>query len=462
MASRGGTGIELELDRVPMRERGMTPYEIMLSESQERMLLVLRQGAEDEAAAVFRKWELDVATIGRVTDTGSMVLRFHGKTVADVPIGPVAGNAPTYERPIAAVPAPVPVTSDVVRGALPYPAALERLIGSPELASRRWVYEQYDSTIMADTLAGPGGDAGVVRLFGTPAALALTVDCTPRWVAADPRRGAALVVAEAWRNLTAVGARPLAITDCMNFGNPERPVVMGQFADAVDGMADACRQLDFPVVSGNVSLYNETAGRAIQPTPTVGGLGLLADAERRASIAYDAAELQLVQLGECFGWLGASLYLREVCGREDGGPPPLDLAQERRNGDFVRTEIARGRIRACHDVGDGGLLIALTEMALASGIGLEARGPRGAIPEAGWWFGEEPSRYVAAVAKAELADFLHAASSAGVLARVVARTGGNDLVVGRHGRIPLARLRTLYEGWLPSYMENAGAAAASG
>jgi len=461
MASRGGTGIELELDRVPVRERGMTPYEIMLSESQERMLLVLRHGAEDEAAAIFRKWELDVATIGRVTDSGRMVLRFGDETVADVPIAPVAGNAPAYERPTAAAPPPVPVTSDVVRGPVPHPAALERLMASPELASRRWVYEQYDSTIMADTLAGPGGDAAVVRLFGTPAALALTVDCTPRWVAADARQGAALVVAEAWRNLTAVGAEPLAITDCMNFGNPERPVVMGQFAGAVDGMADACRKLDFPVVSGNVSLYNETAGRAIQPTPTVGGLGLIADAERRVSIAYDAAELQLVQLGECFGWLGASLYLREVCGSEDGAPPPLDLAQERRNGDFVRAEIRRGRVRACHDVGDGGLLVALSEMALASGIGLEARGPRGAIAEAGWWFGEEPSRYVVAVAKAELAEFLQAASRAGVLARVVARTGGDDVVVGRHGRIPLERLLALYEGWLPSYMGEIEATAAS-
>jgi phosphoribosylformylglycinamidine synthase len=247
----------------------------------------------------------------------------------------------------------------------------------------------------------------------------------------------------------------------MNFGNPERPVVMGQFAGAVDGMAEACRRLDFPVVSGNVSLYNETGGRAIQPTPTVGGLGVVADAARRVSIAYDAAELQLIQLGECFGWLGASLYLREVCGSEDGAPPPLDLAQERRNGEFVRAEIERGRVRACHDVGDGGLLIALTEMALASGIGLEARGPRGAIADAGWWFGEEPSRYVVAVAKADLAEFLHAASRAGVLARVVARTGGDDVVVGRLGRIPLARLRALYEGWLPSYMGKAEATAAS-
>jgi phosphoribosylformylglycinamidine synthase len=461
MASRGGTGIQLELDRVPVRERGMTPYEIMLSESQERMLLVLRQGAEADAAAIFEKWELDVATIGRVTDSGRMVLRFADATVADVPIAPVAGNAPAYERPLAPVPAPVPVTSDLVRGPLPYTAALERLLAAPDLASRRWVYEQYDSTIMADTLAGPGGDAAVVRLFGTPAALALTVDCTPRWVAADPERGAALVVAEAWRNLTAVGAKPLAITDCMNFGNPERAQVMGQFAGAVDGMARACRRLDFPVVSGNVSLYNETSGRAIHPTPTVGGLGLIENAEQRVTIAFDAADLQLVQLGECFGWLGASLYLREVCGSEDGGAPPLDLAQERRNGEFVRAEIARGRIRACHDVADGGLLVALAEMALASGIGVEARGPRGAIAEAGWWFGEEPSRYVVAIAKPDLAEFLDAAGRAGVLARVVARTGGDDVVVGRHGRIALARLRALYEGWFPAYMGEAEATAAS-
>jgi len=459
MASRGGTGIELDLDRVPVRERGMTPYEIMLSESQERMLLVLRQGAEDEAAAIFHKWELDVATIGRVTDTGRMVLRHADTVVADVPIAPVAGNAPVYERPVAPPRSPVPVTPDVVRSPVPFPEALARLMASPGIASRRWIFEQYDSTIMADTLAGPGGDAAVVRLFGTPAALALTVDCTPRWVAADARRGAALAVAEAWRNLTCVGARPLALTDCMNFGNPERPAVMGQFARAVDGMAEACRALDFPVVSGNVSLYNETSGQAIQPTPTIGGVGVLADAETRVSIAYDAPGLDLVLLGECFGWLGASVFLRELCGSEDGAPPPLDLAQERRNGDFVRDEIGRGRVRACHDVGDGGLLVALAEMALASGMGLEARSPRGAIAEAGWWFGEEPSRYVVAVAPADTPAFREAAKRRGALARVVARTGGAEVVVGRHGRVPLAELRALYEGWLPAYMEGTGATA---
>jgi len=453
MASRGGTGIELNLERVPMRERGMTPYEIMLSESQERMLLVLRQGAEADAAAIFRKWELDVATIGRVTDTGRMVLRFDDEVVADVPIGPVTANAPAYDRPLAAAAPPVPVTPDVVRAPIPHATALERLVASPDLASRRWVYEQYDSTIMADTLAGPGGDAAVVRLFGTRAALALTVDCTPRWVAADPRQGAALVVAEAWRNLVAVGARPLAITDCLNFGNPERPAVMGQIAGAIDGMAEACRRLDFPVVSGNVSLYNETDGRAIQPTPTVGGLGLVEDAAARVGITYAEPGLELVVVGECFGWLGASLYLREICGMEDGAPPPLDLAQERRNGEFIRAQIGAGRVRACHDVSDGGLLVALAEMALASGIGLETRGPRGAIAEPGWWFGEEPSRYILAIAAADRETVMDAARRAGVLICGIGRTGGDDIVIGRHGRVPLARLRSLYEGWLPSYME---------
>ena len=456
MASRGGTGIVLDLDRVPLRESGMTPYEILLSESQERMLLVLRKGAEAEAAAVFRKWDLDVAVIGEVTDGGRMVVRMDGAVVADVPIAPVAGSSPIYHRPTAPGRPPVPVTSDLVRSPVSHGRALERLLSSPDLASRRWIYEQYDATVMGDTLEGSGGDAALVRVHGTDRALALTVDCTPRYVQADARRGTALVVAEAWRNLSATGAKPLAITDCLNFGNPERPVIMGQIADSISGMAEACSALDFPVVSGNVSLYNETDGRAIQPTPAVGAVGVIDDLSRRASIAFDDGGLDLILLGECFGWLGASLYLREICGSEDGAPPPLDLRQERRNGVFIRAQIEGGHVRACHDLSDGGLLVAAAEMALASDIGVELRAPRGAVAEIGWWFGEDPSRYLVAVASIDTAGFLDAARGAGVIARRVGRTGGDAVVVAGAERVTIATLRALYEGWLPSYMERDG------
>ncbi len=453
MASRGGTGIELDLDRVPLRETGMTPYEIMLSESQERMLMVLRQGAEAEATAVFRKWDLDVATIGRVTDTGRMVLRFAGAVAADVPIGPVAGASPVYERPTEAAPPPVPVVSARVPAPLAPLAALERLLASPDLASRRWVYEQYDSTVGADTLAGPGGDAAVVRVHGTKKALAMTVDCTPRYVEADARTGGAQAVVEAWRNLVAVGARPLAITDCMNFGNPERPRIMGQFARAIDGMAEACRALDFPVVSGNVSLYNETDGRAVQPTPGIGGVGLLEDGGRRATIAYTAPDLTLLLVGECFGWLGASLYLREIAESEDGAPPPVDLAAERRSGDLVRGLIERGDVTTCHDLADGGLLVALAEMALASGIGMSLDAPPSGMAPMAWWFGEDQGRYVLAVDRDRQQAVLAAAREAGVLVRAIGRTGGDALAIAGQGALDLARLRALSEDWLPTYME---------
>ncbi|MEO1091852.1 MAG: phosphoribosylformylglycinamidine synthase subunit PurL [Pseudomonadota bacterium] len=452
MASRGGTGIELDLDQVPARETGMTPYELMLSESQERMLLVLREGAEADAEAIFSKWELDAAVIGRVTGSGRMVLRFDGTVVGDVPIAPVAGASPVYDRPAEPMPPVLAVAPELVREPVGTVAALERLIASPELCSRRWAYEQYDSTVMADTLAGPGGDAAVVRVHGTAKALALTVDCTPRYVQVDPVRGGAQAVCEAWRNLTAVGAMPLAITNCLNFGNPERPRTMGQLTGAIQGMAKACRGLDFPVVSGNVSLYNETDGRAVQPTPGIGGVGLLDDWSRRIEVGIVEPGLQLVMIGDAPGWLGASLYLRVVCGREEGMPPPVDVSVERRNGDFVRGLMDEGLVRACHDVGDGGLLVALVEMALAGGCGFTTTEPADVATGAAWWFGEDQARYVVAVAEEAVADLLHEASASGVLARPIGHTGGDQIVVEPHGRVAIDRLRALSEGWFPAYM----------
>ena len=284
MAGKGGLGIELDLDRVPVRETGMTPYEIMLSESQERMLMILRPGSEAEARRVFEKWELDFAVIGRVTDTGRLVLRMRGEIAADIPVGPLVTEAPLYERPWRR-PDPEP---EIDPASLPDRdplECLERLLASPALASKRWIWEQYDHLVMGNTVKRPGGDAAVVRVSsarGQAKALALATDCTPRYCRADPVRGGAQAVAESWRNLTAVGALPLALTDNMNFGNPERPEIMGQFVGAIEGMREACLALDYPVVSGNVSLYNETSGSAILPTPVIGGVGLIADAGARS------------------------------------------------------------------------------------------------------------------------------------------------------------------------------------
>ncbi len=436
MAAKGGVGIELDLDAVPRRESGMTPYEVMLSESQERMLMVLERGREDEARRVFEKWELDFAVIGAITGTWRMVLSEGGAVVADLPIAPLVDQAPRYERPWT----PPPPPADLA--ALPPPesltACLRRLMASPDLCSKRWVWEQYDHMVMADTVQRPGGDAAVVRVHGTNKGLALTTDCTPRYCAADPRTGGAQAVAEAWRNLTAAGARPLAVTDCLNFGSPENADVMGQFVGCVEGLAAACEALDFPVVSGNVSFYNETNGRAILPTPTVGAVGLIADLDRMATPALKAAGETLIVIGETRGHLGASLYAREIAGSGAGAPPPVDLEAERRNGDFVRGLIEAGRVSACHDVADGGLFVAIAEMALAGGVGATLDPPPGDTPAHAWLFGEDQGRYVVAAPPAEAAAIL---AEAGVPARAVGRTGGSALTVPGDEPISLSELR---------------------
>jgi phosphoribosylformylglycinamidine synthase len=453
MASKGGVGVELDLDLVPVRETGMTAYEIMLSESQERMLMVLEPGKEAIAKAIFEKWELDFAVIGRLTDTGRMVLLQGGETVADLPIDPLAEAAPVYDRPTKKA-APRPL---IAPGGVAPPesvmAALKTLLGSPDLCSKRWIWEQYDHMVMADTVARPGGDAAIVRIHGSSRGLALTTDCTPRYCGADPAAGAAQAIAEAWRNLTAVGARPLAVTDNMNFGNPERPEIMGQFADAVEGMRAACLALDFPVVSGNVSFYNETNGKGILPTPAIGAVGLVDDLAKTASLALETAGESLVLIGTTVGHLGCSSYLKEVLGRADGAPPPVDLAAERRNGDFVRAEVQAGRVSACHDLSDGGLLVAAAEMALAGDTGCTIEIPIGAPPAHAWLFGEDQGRYLIATGDAE--GLLARAESAGVPAAVIGTSGGESLTVNGFGTISLSELHETHEGWLPGYMGDA-------
>jgi phosphoribosylformylglycinamidine synthase subunit PurL len=453
MADKGGVGIELDLDQVPLREVGMNAYEIMLSESQERMLMVVRPGAEATARRIFEKWELDVAVVGRVTDTGRLVVRHHGEIAADIPVRPLVDDAPLYERPWLATPAPAPLPADLPEAA-PI-EALARLMASPDLASKRWIVEQYDHMVMADTVQRPGGDAAVVRVHGSTKGLAISTDCTPRYCKADPRAGGAQAVAEAWRNLTAVGARPLAVTDCMNFGNPERPEIMGQFAGAIQGMAEACRALDFPVVSGNVSLYNETQGNAILPTPAIGGVGLIADLARQARIAFKREGDALVLIGETLGHLGQSLLRRELAGAEDGPPPPVDLAAERRNGDFVRVLIAAGDVDVCHDLSDGGLLVAVTEMALAGSLGAFVDPPDDAASRTAWLFGEDQARYLLALPPMAAAEVVARASAQDIPARIVGSTGGDTLTVAGTGNISLETLREAHEGWLPGYMSRA-------
>ncbi len=451
MAGKGGVGIELDLDAVPQREAGMTAYEMMLSESQERMLMVLRPDRQELARGIFEKWELDFAVIGHLTETGRIVIRHRGAVEADIPLDPLAEQAPLYHRPTQETVLQAPLGP--VDSPLGVTDALTRLIGCPDLCSRAWVWDQYDSTIGGQTARRPGAaDAAIVRIDGHRLALALTTDCTPRYCAADPFQGGMQAVAEAWRNLTATGATPLAITDNMNFGNPEKPLVMGQFAGAVRGIAAACTALDFPVVSGNVSLYNETDGAAILPTPAIGGLGVIADAATAMGLALRPG-LELLVVGRTDGWLGQSLWLREVLGREEGAPPPVDLAAERACGGFVRGQIAAGQVAACHDVSDGGLLVAVAEMALAGDVGVHlARLVPGVEPHA-WWFGEDQGRYVLAVADA--AAVMLAADAAGVPVARLGAAMGSRITLADGSFVELAALRAEHERFFPGWMDAA-------
>ena len=451
MASKGGMGVEIDLDKVPVLERAMTAYEIMLSESQERMLMVLKPGRENVARRIFEKWELDFAIIGKLTETGHMVLKHGGAIVADLPIAPLADSAPQYERPYVLTPKPAVLDAASVASAGAPMDSLKKLLASPDLSSKRWIWEQYDHMVMGDTVVRPGGDAAVVRIHNTERGLAMTADCTPRYCLADPEEGGKQAVAEAWRNLIAVGATPLAITDNMNFGNPEKPEIMGQFAGCIEGIAAACIALDFPVVSGNVSLYNETSGKAILPTPMIGAVGRIDDLDFFASVDFRRAGETIVLVGDTQGHLGRSVYMRDLLGREEGAPPPVDLAIERRNGDFVRGLIESGTIATCHDVADGGVLVAVAEMAMAANIGAEIAAPKAlACPLHAWLFGEDQGRYV--VSAHDPDEVVTKAKAAGVPAFVLGRTGGTALTVTGSGTISLAELRETHEGWLPGYM----------
>jgi phosphoribosylformylglycinamidine synthase len=449
MGAKGDLGVTLDLDKVPCRETGMSAYEMMLSESQERMLMVLKPDKEKEAEVIFRKWGLDFAVVGETTPSKRFVVRHGGAVVADLPIKELGDEAPVYQRPFTERGKQAEIDPASVKAPVDIADALEALIGSPDLCSKRWVWEQYDHVILGNTVQRPGGDAAVIRINDGPQALALTADVTPRYCEADPFEGGQQAVAEAYRNLSAVGAKPLALTDNLNFGNPERPDIMGQFVGCVRGIGAAARALDFPVVSGNVSLYNETNGRAILPTPTIGGVGVIDEFTKSMTIAFKGEGETILVIGETRGWLGQSLYLRELCDREDGAPPPVDLAAERRHGDFVRTLIRDGLITAAHDVSDGGLLVALAEMAIASGSGavLESSSE---LPAHAFWFGEDQARYVVTARNVE--PIMKRAKAAGVPLTPLGATGG--AVVSLSGERPLrvADLKQRFEAWLPVYM----------
>ena len=468
MASKGGVGIRLDMNQVPCREDGMTPYEMMLSESQERMLMVLKPGREPEAEAVFRKWELDFAVIGEVTDSGRMVLEFGGEVVCDIPLDPLADEAPLYDRPHMSLDEykawaqvkpldDVPESTDIATDLL-------KLMASPNLASRRWIWQQYDQQVGGDTVQRPGGDAAVVRVHGSKKALAMTTNCTPRYCYADPYEGGKQAVAEAYRNLCAVGAKPLAVTNCLNFGNPQRPEIMAQFVGCIEGIAEACRALDFPVVSGNVSLYNETKNEdgsslAILPTPAIGGVGLLEDWENSATIAFKKeGEAILLFWGGNENRLDHSLWLREIHGRAEGKPPRVFLDRERKTGEHLRSLIARGRGTAVHDVSDGGLLVAVSEMALAGNLGAWLYFTDWRTPFAEWAFGEGQGRYLVTCSVDDQEAIVEEAMNLDIHCESIGSVAGDCIELefeedpARNTKVPLADLRAAHEGFFPGLM----------
>jgi phosphoribosylformylglycinamidine synthase subunit PurL len=417
---------------------------MMLSESQERMLMVLKPEMEEASHAIFKKWGLDFAVVGKTTDTLRFVIKHGGEVKADLPIKAMGDEAPEYDRPWTQPKKPEAVSN------VPPPddlgAALLKIMGSPNMCSRRWVWEQYDTRVQSNSAQIPGGDAGVVRIRGQKA-IAVSSDVTPRYVEADPFEGGKQAVAECWRNLTAVGAEPIAITDNLNFGNPERPEIMGQFVMALKGIGEACVALSFPIVSGNVSLYNETNGQAILPTPTIGGVGLLRDLSKMATLKFKNAGDVILLVGGRGSHLGQSAYLRDVLGREEGAPPPVDLATEKRNGDFVRTLINAGRVTAVHDISDGGLAVAIAEMALAGNLGATIH----ALDHAAL-FGEDQARYVITTTTQAAISII--TESKGIVTPLGKVTAEKSVSFGP-AHIDIETLRKTHEAWLPSYMAGA-------
>ncbi len=448
MAARAGVGVRLRLDEVPVREEGMTPSELMLSESQERMLMTLRPGAEEIAFSILGKWGIDAVAIGEVTDTERLQLEMGGECVADLPIKPLAEGI-SYQREALPSPRPsemhIPLDDDCA-------GALLRLMSSPNLSSRRWIWEQYDQSVMADTIMGPGRDAAIMRLHGTSTGIAITADCTPRYCAADARMGAMQAVVECYRNLSASGALPLAITDCLNFGNPESPEVMGAFVASVEGISEASRALEMPVVSGNVSFYNETDGQPIPPTPQVGAIGLMDEVERYRPRHPREGDALLV-MGTTTGHLTGSLYARDIAGITEGPPPPVDLDAEKRNGTWLREQIQSGAISCCHDISDGGLAVAVGEMCLEGDVGARIGCPDGIAPTS-FLFGEDQARYLVAVPEEEVSALAMAAGEAGIPAFRTGTFAGSALTLEGLGAISIKALREGHEGWFPVFMES--------
>ena len=451
MAAKDNNGIEIDLDKVPVRETKMTPFEIMLSESQERMLMVIKHGSEEEAEKIFKKWELDFSIIGKVTDTKNIVLTSNNTVVADMPLEPLA-NGLIYDRPyeekINTEIVNVPNDGDCIQN-------LIKLIGSHDLCSRKWIWEQYDHMVMGDTIGMPGSESGVVRIHGSDnQALAITTDCTPRYCEADAKLGGMQAVAECFRNLCSVGALPLAITDCLNFGNPENSIVMGQIVSAIDGISSACKTLSMPVVAGNVSLYNETDGKSIPPTPQIGAVGLIKDTNKQLTNIikkYDNQDILII--GETKGHLECSIYAKEVEKIENGQPPKVDLEKELSNGKFILNLANQNLIHICKDISDGGLAIALAEICIMSNVGCEVQKPD-EININSWLYGEDQGRYIVISEKTNTGKIIIEAKKRNILVSSIGKITDEGFAIKHNEKkqeISIENLSNLRNNWFNNY-----------
>ena len=451
MASKGNLGIEINLNKIPCREKRMSPYEMMLSESQERMLLILNSGKENDAKKIFNKWNLDFSIIGKTTDTKNLVLKFDNKEVANLPLSSLSTQVPIYDRAWKKKLVPKKLNYSKSFKTHKIIDSLSKILNTPNNSEKNWVWEQYDSTVMGDTMQKPGGNAAVVRIHGKNKAVALTVDSSAHYCLAHPTTGGKQVVCETWRNLISVGSKPMAITNCLNFGNPEKDIIMGQFVECVDGISQACKYLDFPVVSGNVSFYNETQKNAISPTPTIGGVGLITDINNMITKDFKRIDSCIYVVGKTFGHLYQSEFFREVMGIKDGPPPEINLFNERNNGLTIQNIISQKLVNSVHDISSGGILVALTEMCINSNIGAKIKIPKDSMHENEYLFGEDQSRYLIEVSELNKNKVCQILEKESIYYELIGKTQESFLDLSKDFSISIKDLKKLKSSWFNNY-----------
>ena len=454
MASKGDLGIKINLNLIPCRENNMTPYEIMLSESQERMLMVLKKGKEKEARKIFEKWGLDFAIIGQLTNSKKLELEFNKKNVCSIPIHSLGDNAPKYKRDFITYSYPKAINHDSDIEKLDIKDSLIKILSHHNYSNKSWVWEQYDHMVMTDTIQKPGGDSAVVRYHGKNKGIAATVDCVPRYCKAHPKSGAMQAVCETWRNLISVGAQPIAITNCLNFGNPEKKEIMGQFVDSINGMKEACETLNYPVISGNVSLYNETNGIAIYPTPTIGGVGLLKNINNMMTFNFKNTESIIAVIGETSGHLSQSALIYDVIGDKEGPPPQINLKEEKKNGLFVSDLIKGKLVNAVHDISHGGIIVTLAEMCMASNIGAKIKVSGSNSDKIKYLFSEDQARYLIEISKKNLEKIKKTASTKNIKINIIGNTQSEIFEVENDLKISVKELKTKNESWFKNYNKN--------